>query len=89
MRPLLLCAGAPDGFWEDHNLAITLAAVLFRQPDQSQSQGGIVSISRLVMQGAARQANHPAGPSLRRCELLARMDNSLTQIGDRQALGFK
>ena len=70
-------------------LAIAVAAVLLRQPDQSQPQGVIVSIGRLVMQGAARQANHPAGPSLRRRELLARMDNSLTKLPGRQALGFR
>jgi len=89
MRPLLLCAGAPDGFWEDHNLAITLAAVLLRQPDQRQPQGVIVSVCRLVMQRASRQTDHPTGSPLRRCELLTRVDNGLTKLFGRQALGFR
>ena len=70
-------------------LAIAVAAILLRQPDQGQPQGIIISVGRLVLQGTARQTNHPAGPPLRRRQLLARMDNGLTKLLGRQALGFR
>jgi hypothetical protein len=41
------------------------------------------------LQGTAGQTNNPAGPSLRRSKLLACMDNGLTKMLGRQALGFR
>jgi hypothetical protein len=41
------------------------------------------------LQGTAGQTDHPAGPSLRRSQLLTRMDNGLTELPCRQALGFR
>ena len=61
------------------NLSIAVTAILLRQPDQGQPQFVIVSVCPLVMQRAARQTNHPACPPLRRRELLAYMDNGLTE----------
>ena len=71
------------------NLAIAVAPVLLRQPDQIQPQGSIIFPGRLVLQGTKRQSNHPAGSPFRRRELLARMDNGLTELPGRQALGFR
>jgi hypothetical protein len=70
-------------------LAIAVAPVLLRQPDQIQPQGSIIFPGRLVLQGTKRQSNHPAGSPFRRRELLARMDNGLTELPGRQALGFR
>ena len=72
-------------------LAIAVAAILLCQPDQSQPQGIIISISlcRLVLQRTTRQTDHPAGPPLRCRELLTCMDNGLTELPGRQALGFR
>ena len=70
-------------------LAIAVTTVLLRQPDQRQPQGVIVSVCRLVMQRASRQTDHPTGSPLRRCELLTRVDNDLTKLFGRQALGFR
>jgi len=62
---------------------------LFGKPDQRQPQGIIVSEGRVVMQGTAGQTNNPAGLPLRCRQLLACMENRLTKIRSRQALGFK
>jgi len=70
-------------------LAIAVAPVLLGQLDQGQSQSIIISAGRSVLQRTSRQANYPAGPPLRRCELLARMDHGLTKLFGRQALGFR
>ena len=71
------------------NLAIAVTPILFGQPDQSQPQSIVVLGSRPVLQGASRQADYPAGLPLRRRELLTRMDNGLTKLLCRQALGFR
>jgi hypothetical protein len=41
------------------------------------------------LQGASRQTDRPACPSLRRRELLTCMNNGLTELLRRQALGFR
>ena len=71
------------------NLAIAVAPILLRQPDQRQPQSIVIFGVWSILQGASRQTNHPAGPSLRRRKLLARMDNGLTELPGRQALGFR
>ena len=71
------------------NLAIAVAPIMLRQPDQRQPQSiGICGVWSML-QGASRQTNHPASPSLRRRKLLARVDNGLAELPDRQALGFR
>ena len=70
-------------------LAIAVAPIPLRQPDQGEPESIIIFSGRLVLQGTTRQANHPAGPPLRCRELLARMDNGLTELPGRQALGFR
>ena len=70
-------------------LAIAVPTVLLGQPDQSQPQRIIIPLGRLVLQGASRQTDHPACPSLRRRELLARVNDGLTELLCRQALGFR
>ena len=71
------------------DLAITVTAILLGQPDQCQAEFVIILWCCLVAQRAPRQADRFAGSSLRRIELLANTDHSLTQIGNRQTLGFK
>jgi hypothetical protein len=70
-------------------LAVAITPVLLRQPDQGQPQGVVITLGRLIVQGTAGQADHPAGSSLRCGQLLTRMDNGLTKIPARQALGFR
>ena len=70
-------------------LAIAVAPISLRQPDQGEPESIIIFSGRLVLQGTTRQANHPAGPPLRRRKLLTRMDNGLTELPGRQALGFR
>ena len=60
------------------DLAVTVAAILLGQPDQGQAQCVIILWSRLVAQGAPRQADRFAGSPLRGVELLANMDHSPT-----------
>ena len=71
------------------NLAIAVAPILLRQPGQRQPQSIVIFGVWSILQGASRQTNHPAGPSLRRRKLLARMDNGLTELPGRQALGYR
>ena len=68
------------------NLAIALAPILLRQPDQHQPQSIVIFGVWSILQGASRQTNHPAGPSLRRRKLLAPVDNGLAELPCRQAL---
>ena len=70
-------------------LAIAIAAILFSEADQRQPQIIIVSGDRFVLVCAAGKADRFAGPPLRRIKPLAHPDHRLTQIGSRQALGFK
>jgi hypothetical protein len=70
-------------------LAVAVTPVPLRQPDQGQPQGIIITLGRLIVQGTAGYTNYPAGSSLRRRQLLTRMDNGLTKIPARQALGFR
>ena len=60
------------------DLAVTVAAILLGQPDWGQAQCVIILWSRLVAQGAPRQADRFAGSSFRGVELLANMDHSPT-----------
>ena len=60
------------------DLAVTVVAILLGQPDWGQAQCVIILWSRLVAQGAPRQADRFAGSSLRGVELLTNMDHSPT-----------
>lgn len=55
----------------------------------SQPQSLVISPGQSVLQGTSCQTDHPACPPLRRRELLARMNNGLTELLGRQALGFR
>ena len=70
-------------------LAVTVTPVVLRQPDQGQPQGIVITLGRLIVQGTAGYTNYPVGSSLGRRQLLTRMDNGLTKIPARQALGFR
>ena len=70
-------------------LAIAVAPISLRQPDQGEPESIIIFSGRLVLQGTTRQAYHPAGPPLRCRELLTCMDNGLTELPGRQALGYR
>ena len=62
------------------NLAIAISAVLLCKPDDRQTQRIVISLCRLVLQGAQRQSYHPARPSLRRRKLLACVNDGLTEL---------
>ena len=89
-EPLALLVGDLPAFDVEQfgYLARAIPTVLRRQPDQSQPQRVVISLRRLVVQGASRQADHPACPPLRRCELLACANDGLTELVSGQALGF-
>ena len=86
---LLVVHLPPFDTQQDGNLAITVAPILLRQPDQCQPQSIVIFGIWSILQGTAGQTNNPAGPSLRRSKLLACMDNGLTKMLGRQALGFR
>ena len=73
------------------NLTISIPAILFGQPDHRQTQFLVIIMFSDV--GIALrttcQADRFAGSSLRCIQFLTDINNSLTQIGNRQALGFK
>lgn len=71
------------------DLAIAISTVLLRQPDNCQTQRIVISGGWSILQGAPREADHPARPSLRRRELLACMNGGLTELRCGQALGFR
>jgi len=71
------------------DLAIAISAVLLCQPDQSQPQRIIVSRGWSILQGAPRQTDDPARSPLRRSELLACVNDGLTELLCGQALGFR
>jgi hypothetical protein len=60
------------------DFTIAIATILLGQPDQGQAQFVIILGCRLIAQCTPRQADHFAGSSLRRIELLTNMDYSLT-----------
>lgn len=71
------------------DLAIPLSPVLLCWPDDCQPQRIVVSRCRPVLQGAPRETRHPARPPLGRGELLARMNDGLTELLCGPALGFR
>lgn len=71
------------------DLTIAISAVLLRQPDQCQPQRIVISRGWSILQGAPREADYPARPSLRRRELLACVKDGLTELRCGQALGFR
>ena len=71
------------------DLAIAKPTVPLCQPDDCQLQCIVISRCRPILQGAPRQANHPASPPLGRRELLAGMNDGLTELLCSQALGFR
>ena len=71
------------------DLAMPASTVLLRQPDDRQPQRIIASRNWSILQEAPRDANHPTRPALRRRELLARVNDGLTELLCGQALGFR
>jgi hypothetical protein len=72
------------------NLAIAIPTILLGQSDHRQAQFFAIALNSCsISLGAAGYANHFARSSLRCIELLSNINHGLTQIGDRQALGFK
>jgi len=70
-------------------LAVAIAAIVLDQTDHGKPQTVIVSFHRLILHGTARKADGLTGPALRCGELLARVNDSLTKLARRQALGFR
>ncbi len=71
------------------NLPVAIAAVLLCQSDQSQPKAVIISRRCLIALCGPCHADRSASSSLGWPELLAHMDHGLTQIGNRQTLGFR
>jgi hypothetical protein len=71
----------------DH--AVAVSAVFLGKPDERQPQSVVVLRDGPILHGTAGEPDHLAGPALRICELLAGIDDSLTQLARRQALAFK
>jgi len=71
------------------NLPIAIAAILLCQSDQSQPKAVIIFRACLIALCGPCHADRSASPPLGRPELLTNMDHSLTQIGNRQTLGFR
>ena len=76
---------------ETGNFAITVPAILLRQSDHRQTQFLVIFMffDVGIELRTTCQANRFAGSSLRCIQFLTDINNSLTQIGNRQALGFK
>ena len=70
-------------------LAVAVAAIALGKADHSQPQIIIVPRDRPILHRAACETDDLAGPPLGRIELLANINHCLTEIGNRQALGFK
>jgi hypothetical protein len=63
---------------------------LFGKSDQCQAERLVIlPVSGLVLMCRARQADRFAGSPFRCRQLLANIEDRLTQIGWRQAFGFK
>jgi len=71
------------------NLPIAIAAILLCESDQSQPKAVIIFRGCLIALCGLCHADRSAIPPLGRPELLTHMDHSLTQIGNRQTLGFR
>jgi len=71
------------------DLAIAVSSVLLGQSEQRQTESVIIPRGWLILQRVARQADDPAGPPFRGRKLLACMDDGLTKLLGRQALGFR
>ena len=71
------------------DLTIAITTILFGKAYQGQPQTLIITLYGLIVIGGTCKANRFAGVPLGRPKLLAHMDYSLTQIGNRQTLGFK
>ncbi len=72
------------------NLAVAIPAILLGQSDHRQAQFFVTTLnSGSVSLSTATNTNRFARSPLRCIELLSNINHRLTQIGDRQALGFK
>jgi hypothetical protein len=72
------------------DLAVAIPAIALCQLDQRQAQVLVVALgSGLVLAGGPSQADRFAGSPFGGVQALANMDHRLTEIGRRQALGFK
>ena len=71
------------------NFPVAIAAILLCQSDQSQPKAVIISRRCPMALCGPCHADRSASPPLGRPELLTHMDHSLTQIGNRQTLGFR
>ena len=70
-------------------LSIPVSPVLLGQPDHRQAQSVIIVRPGLISQARPRHTQHSTGPALGSIQLLAGMNDRLTKLLPRQALGFK
>ena len=72
------------------NLTVAIPTILLGQSDHRQPKIFIIALNcGSVSLGATGKTNRFAGSSLRRIQPLTNINHGLTQVGDRQALGFK
>ena len=71
------------------NLPVAIAAILLCQSEQSQPKAVIISRGCRIALCGPCHADRSASPPLGWPEFLTHMDYSLTQIGNRQTLGFR
>lgn len=72
------------------NLSISVSAILLRQPDHRQAKLFlIILLNANIAVRTPGHANRFARSSLGCVQNLTNMKHSLTQIGNRQALGFR
>jgi hypothetical protein len=72
------------------NLTVAIPTILLGQFDHRQAQFFVIALNcSSISLGAPGKANRFASSSLRRIQPLTNINYGLTQIGDRQALGFK
>ena len=71
------------------HLAIAVPAIALRQPDHGEPQLIVIPLDGPVLHETAGKADHLARPTLGRGEFLTRMNDGLTKLARRQALGFR
>ena len=90
-QPLDLLVIDPPAFdpQQFSHLAVAIPAITLCQADHREPQGIVILLDGLVLHGTAGEADYPAGPTLGCRKLLAGMNDGLTKLARRQALGFR
>nr|WP_068317698.1 hypothetical protein [Aliiruegeria sabulilitoris] len=71
------------------HLSIAITPIALRQSDHGKPQLIVVLFDSPVLHGTAGKSDHLAGPAFGRGEFLTRVNDGLTKLARRQALGFR